>query len=679
MAKIDITKTELVWPGKYNEDGTLKEVPRVSLPFQVIETVNESRATREAKKGGVQGGLFDVYEGKEGDTFEAGWRNKLIWGDNLLVMGSLLEKFAGKVDLIYIDPPFATGVDFSFQTEIGDGVSEVTKDQSLIEEKMYRDTWARGRDSYLEMLAHRFSLMRDLLSPAGSIYVHLDWQMGHYVKLLLDDIFGSDRFTSEIVWQRNTAHNNPVRFGPIHDLVFYYTKSPEAYWQKQYVAYDEEYIRTSFTEMTKAGRRYRINEITGSGLRSGDSGKPWRGHDPSKKGRHWAVPTVLQDRLKLSGTTQHMLDALDRHGYIELGKAGDSWPRLRYFLDEMPGVLLQDIWTDVYRESSGIYATQKPEALLDRIVRASSPKGGLVADFFSGSGTTLAVAEKLGRRWIGCDLGRWGIHISRKRLLGIENCKPFEVLNLGKYERQYWQGVTFGDAKEKPLAEQALYEYLAFILKLYSAQPVAGMAHLHGKKGKTMIHIGAVDAPVTIAEIDAAVDECAKLQQGELHVLGWEWEMGLYDLMVEAAKKKGVKLLLLQIPREVMEQQAAAKGDVHFFELAYLEAEIKQAKKLTVQVVLKDFVIPNTELIPEDVRSKVKKWSDYIDYWAVDWDFRNDTFMQGWVAYRTRKERKLPLSSDAHAYEKPGKYRILVKVIDIFGNDTSQAFDVEVK
>ena len=180
-------------------------------------------------------------------------------------------------------------------------------------------------------------------------------------------------------------------------------------------------------------------------------------------------------------------------------------------------------------------------------------------------------------------------------------------------------------------------------------------------------------------KIDTAVDECAKLKQRELHVLGWEWEMGLYDLMVEAAKKKEVKLLLLQIPREVMEQQAAAMGDVRFFELAYLEAKIEKPKNLTAQVALKDFVIPNTDLIPEDVRSKVKKWSDYIDYWAVDWDFQNDTFMQGWVAYRTRKERKLPRISYAHAYEKPGKYRILVKVIDIFGNDTSQAFDVEVK
>jgi adenine-specific DNA-methyltransferase len=157
--------------------------------------------------------------------------------------------------------------------------------------------------------------------------------------------------------------------------------------------------------------------------------------------------------------------------------------------------------------------------------------------------------------------------------------------------------------------------------------------------------------------------------------------------MVEAAKKKGVKLALLQIPREVMEQQAAAKGDVRFFELAFLEVEIQKpsprpkvrGNEREVQVALKDFVIPNTELIPEEVRSKIKKWSDYIDFWAVDWDFQNDTFMQGWVAFRTRKERKLVLTSGPHPYEKPGRYRILVKVIDIFGNDTSQALDVEVK
>src|SRR6059036_1014582 len=178
MARIDIPKTELVWPGKYNDDGTLKDVPRVSLPFQVIETVNESRATREARKGGVQGGLFDVYDGKEGDTFEDGWRNKLIWGDNLLVMGSLLEQFAGKIDLIYIDPPFATGADFSFKTQIGDSGLEVTKEQSIIEEKAYRDTWGRGLESYLQMLFERLVLLHSLLSESGSIFVHCDYHVG---------------------------------------------------------------------------------------------------------------------------------------------------------------------------------------------------------------------------------------------------------------------------------------------------------------------------------------------------------------------------------------------------------------------------------------------------------------------------------------------------------------------
>lgn len=283
----------------------------------------------------------------------------------------------------------------------------------------------------------------------------------------------------------------------------------------------------------------------------------------------------------------------------------------------------------------------------------------------------MVVAEKLKRRWIGCDLSRWAVHVARKRILEIEGSRAFEVLNLGRYERQYWQGVTFGEGKDKTLTEHALFEYLAFILRLYGAQPVSGLTHLHGKKGRSMVHIGAIDAPVTIDEINHAIDECAKLKQPELHVLGWEWEMGLNNLMVPEAKKRGVKLVLFRIPREVMEQQAVDKGDIRFFELAYLEVETKQPKKLTVQVTLTDFVIPDTELIPDELRSKVKKWSDYIDYWSIDWDFQNDTFMQGWVAYRTRKERKLPLSSDAHTYEKPGKYRILVKVIDIFGNDTS--------
>jgi hypothetical protein len=511
--------------------------------------------------------------------------------------------------------------------------------------------------------------MRELLSESGTLYVHCDWRVVSQMRLMLDETLGSNCFRSSIVWQKlRSVKSQSSFFASMHDTLLAYSKSDQSVFNPQYVEKDPKLLETHYRHVEPgSGRRYNLADFTQAG-----AGQPRRFAGKlltPPPGKHWIWS---QERIEEGMAT----------GQIVFSKGG--LPYVKRYFDEGEGTRVGDIWTDVNPVNQVAlertdYSTQKPESLLDRIIRGSSNESDLVADFFCGSGTTLAVAEKLGRRWIGCDLGRWGIHVTRKRMLGIENCKPFEVLNLGRYERQYWQGVTFGEAKSKLLAEQALYEYLAFILKLYGAQPVAGMAHLHGKKGKAMIHIGAVDAPVTIAEIDAAVDECAKLKQGQLHVLGWEWEMGLYDLMVEAAKKKGVKLLLLQIPREVMESQAAAKGDVRFFELAYLEAEIKQPKKLTAQVALKDFVIPNTELIPEDVRGKVKKWSDYIDYWAVDWDFQNDTFMQGWVAYRTRKERKLPLTSDAHAYDKPGKYRILVKVIDIFGNDTSQAFDVEVK
>ncbi len=616
MAKIDITKTELVWPGKYDEDGTLREVPRVNLPFQVIETVNESRATREVQK--TKGlSLFDMYEGNEGDTFEDGWKNKLVWGDNLLVMSSLLEKFAGKIDLIYIDPPFATGADFSFMAQIGESNEKIPKEQSIIEEKAYRDTWGKGLSSFFSMISSRVMIMRELLAPHGSMFVHLDSTTSATVRQIMDEIMGSSQFCNHIIWSYKRWPGTQSVFQKMHDDILFYRKTSkhqEHRFHKQYEDVSESYEK------------------------------------------------------RFGGKTQ-ILDPETRTRKITIDEPTKGLP-------------LRDVWdisiiAGVGNERTG-YPTQKPEALLRRIIETCSNPNDIVADFFCGSGTTLAVAEKLGRRWIGCDLGRWGIHVTRKRLLGIENCKPFEILNLGKYERQYWQGVTFGNANQPP-SEQALYEYLAFILKLYGAQPLSGLAHLHGKKGRALIHIGAVDAPVTLDEIDNAVEECTKLKQKDLHILGWEWEMGLQNLVVPAAKNKGVNLSLLQIPREVMEEQATAKGDVRFFELAYLKATVKKPQKLTAQVKLQNFVIPNSELIPDEVRDKVAKWSDYIDYWAVDWDFQNDTFMQGWVSYRTRKNRTLLLASDPHTYGQPGKYRVLVKVIDIFGNDTSQALDVEVK
>jgi SAM-dependent methyltransferase len=387
------------------------------------------------------------------------------------------------------------------------------------------------------------------------------------------------------------------------------------------------------------------------------------------KGEPWVFNTELlrvpyKKSLKSTGRTS------------VIGRASED--RLEELDDR--GKLVEDWWSDIatigyiHSEITG-YDTQKPEGLLERIVTASSKPGDLVADFFCGSGTTLAVAERLDRRWIGCDLSRYAIHTTRKRLMDIPNAGPFEVLNLGKYERQVWQGMAFGT--DKQTQRMLVFEYLKFVLELYGAQPLAGTEHLHGKKGSAVIHVGAVDAPVTIDEINACLSECKAMDQSELHVLGWEWEMGLANLMIEEAKAQAIKLLLLKIPREVMEQQAVDKGDIRFYELAYLETDIEVDDR-AVTVELADFVIPNDELIPPEVREKIAKWSDYVDYWAVDWDFQNDTFLNGWTSYRTRQDRKLDLKTDPHVYEHAGTYQVMVKVIDIFGNDTSQVFEVEV-
>ena len=275
-----VTRTELVWPGKYNEDGTLKEVPRVSLPFQVIETVNESRATREVltQKGGIQRSLFDIYEGKEGDSFEEGWKNKLIWGDNLLVMGSLLEEFAGKIDLIYIDPPFATGADFSFMTPIGELGDQVYKEQSIIEEKAYRDTWAKGPASYFDMIWNRLMIVREMLSEQGSLYVHIDWHFSHYIKCIMDEVFGQDAFRNEIVREKcNPKNYTSGQFGNIHDVILFYRKSNKPVWNRIFTGRSPEQIEKDFPMIeTATGRRYKTAPLHAPGARKGITGKPWK-------------------------------------------------------------------------------------------------------------------------------------------------------------------------------------------------------------------------------------------------------------------------------------------------------------------------------------------------------------------------------------------------------------------
>lgn len=581
--------TGLYWKGKKTE------VERIALPFQPIEVINESRATREKEKGMMLKSSPDT-----------SWYNRLIWGDNKYIMASLMDEFAGKIDLIYIDPPFATGADFSVRMEIGD--VEWTKEPSAIEDKAYRDTWGKGLDSYLQMMYERLVLMRDLLSDKGSIYVHLDWHVGHYVKLIMDEIFGKENLVNEIIWSYKTGGISKNAFARKHEVILFYSKASKYIFNTQYYkSYQQK--RYNFTE------KY-----------------PEFFDEEMQKWYHEAVCRDVWDDIFVIGTEPDKPERLD-------------------------------------------FPTQKPEALLDRIIRASSNEGDLVADFFCGSGTTGAVAEKLGRRWIMADLSRYAIHVTRKRLLGIDQCKPFVVQNLGKYERQYWQGVTF---KKRSSEQIPIYEYMEFILKLYHAETISGMMHVHGKKGRRLVHVGAVDAPVTLSEIKEAISEVKKASQDSLDILGWEWEMGLHDVVEKEAKTEGVHLRLLNIPRDVMDPRAVEKGDVTFYELAYVEVEVSYDRyNNQFFAELKDFAIPNLDLIPSDVRGKIKKWSDYIDYWAVDWDWNEDTFHNMWQSYRTRKDRTLQLKTDGHTYETKGKHLVMIKVIDIFGNDTTRVVEVK--
>jgi len=520
----DKREVELVWNGKTSE------VCNIVLPFQVIEQVDEPRVekprmdanTRESEENiGVHSRLSAVEDQLPLFDFRGrqlkGWTNKLIWGDNKLILSSLkngplreeIEKQGG-IKLIYIDPPFDVGADFSMDIEIGGDT--FTKKPNILEEIAFRDTWGKGTDSFIAMLYERLILTRDLLADDGSIYVHLDSYSVHYIKTVLDEVFGKAFFLNDIIWKRTSARSDAKNWGPIHDTILYYTKATDHIWNKVFQSYDEKYLESKYSAEDERGR-YLPDNLTASGLRGGDSGKPWRGFDPSQLGGHWkvnreAVQSIVGSEAAASLSTQEKLDLLDANGFIYWPKSGRGGsrgtPRFKRYMGQ--GVVIQDIVTDIAPVNSQAeerieYPTQKPEALLSRIIKASSNEGDLVADFFCGSGTTAAVAEKLGRRWIVSDLGKFAIHTTRKRLIGVQrelkaegkNYRAFEILNLGKYERQHYIGVNpnLREAEQqKQLAEKEA-AFVDLILRAYRAEKTDGFATFHGKKAGRLVAVGA--------------------------------------------------------------------------------------------------------------------------------------------------------------------------------------------
>jgi DNA modification methylase len=687
----DKREVELVWNGKTGD------VCNVVLPFQVIEQVDEPRSEKELK---LQSDLFNPTSGRQ----QKGWTNKLIWGDNKLILSSLksgplreeIEKQGG-LKLIYIDPPFDVGADFSMDIEIGDNT--FTKRPNVLEELAYRDTWGKGADSFLAMIHQRLVLMRDLLAPDGCIYVHCDWRVVHHLRQVLDEVFGKDHFLNEIVWsyfsfKRKTAKKFPQK----HDDIISYRKNKDRFvWHTQFKPHSEEYLKRWKTDAS--GRLYRDD----------------------------VNPTAGGARV--------------------------------IYLDELEGDIVDSVWDDIppvnpQAKERVDYPTQKPEALLERIINASTNEGDLVADFFCGSGTTAAVAEKLGRKWIASDLGKFGIHTTRKRMIGVQRAlkqenKPyraFEILNLGKYERQHYIGVNpnLREEEQRRQLEQREAAFLDLVLRAYRAEKTDGFGTFHGKKAGRLVAIGPVNMPVTRLFVEEVILECRKKHITRVDILGFEFEMGLFPNVLDDAKAKGIDIAPKYIPADVFDKRAVEKNQVVFHDVSFIEVK-PHVKGHSVAVELTDFSvfysqdsIAAAEASLKDKQSKIvvekgqivkvskdksgvvsretltRHWTDWIDYWSVDFDFESKreiirvrkmaegqgalagleppqmtleeyeevwtgdyVFENEWQSFRTRKDRALELTSVFQEVP-PGRRKVAVKVVDIFGNDTMTIIEVSV-
>jgi DNA modification methylase len=532
--------TELVWEGKYDEFGRRREVDvaALAMPMQRIETVDEPRQ-RAAATGNLE--LFEKQiAGKKRDDF----RNRLIWGDNKLVTASLLKEFKGKIDLIYIDPPFDVGADFTMDVAIGDGKETVGKDQSTLEMVAYRDMWGKGTDSYLHMMYERLSLMRKLLSDTGSIYVQVDYRVSGIMRGILTDVFG-DNMVNEIIWCYVGGRVPKVAFGRRHDTIFFFSKSDK--WKFNW----EAVIEPLSPEQEE---RYRYED---------------------EKGKYRLMGRCLQGSPIRAA----------RDVSLEWEK---TRPELtyRYYMKE--GTLCLDYWdipaiNQVAAERTG-FPTQKPEELLERIILASSEPGDLVADFFCGSGTAGAVSERLGRRWIMSDLGRFAIHTSRKRLIELqrklhadgESYRAFDVHNLGRYERQWWQKDRLKGAEE---------EHRRVVLEFFKAEVLTGAPSplLHGRKGGTFCHVDGIDSIFTRVEASAVAQAVAQAGGREVFCLAWEFEMELRQHCLALEAELGVKMKLIPIPREIMEKNRTSPPP--FLEMALLEAGTVKKKEGQLGVV----------------------------------------------------------------------------------------------
>ena len=644
------------------------------------------------------------------DPDGSGAPNRLIYGDNLLTMAALLagdDQFAslrGKIDLIYIDPPFDSKADY--RTKITLPGTTLDQKPTVLEQFAYSDTWSEGTASYLAMMASRLVLMRELLADTGSLYVHLGPNISHYVKIILDDIFGATSYRSEIVWRRSNSHNKTTdQYGPIHDVILFYTKSDRFIFHPGKRPFSKGYIEDRFKYSDHRGI-YQPNYLTGPGTRQGNSGKPWNGFDPTGAGRHWAIPAKTIELLErdVTGlTTQEVLDACLEADLLVIPKKVGGQPMYRQYLTE--GVPYQDIWAYqpntqgvLYQSTECIdqdvkwleqeqekigYETQKPEGLLRRIIETSSEPGSLVADFFVGSGTTAAAADKLGRRWVVSELGKPAAMITRKRMID-QDAKVFVYQAIGDYQVEQARSTLGRRFRVGELAQ--------VVLNLYGALPLPPDENVNGSLGRlpgtrTLVY---VDSPAKLTTI-STLRRAQSYRDGKLGgferavVLGWNFSAGIGQ---DIATVGDPNLEVLVIPPDLLDRLKKKGADklateVRFSSLQYLEVAAAERRVVgsdeELRVRLSNYVLlsPDAMSLDDNNRARLLEVMNseplaLIEYWAVDPDYDGELFRSVWQDYRgntDNDEDPLRVVTEAVLSLSPkvGPRTICVRAVDVFG------------
>lgn len=604
--------------------------------------------------------------------------NRLIWGDNLLAMQALLANgYAGKIDLIYIDPPFKSDADYSFQITVEE--KKVEKEASIIERLAYTDTWEGGIDSYLDMMYPRLQLMKRLLSEKGSIYVHIDCHICHYFKILLDEIFGKNNFKNEIIWKRSNPKSNiSANYPVITDTLLRYTKTDEFVYKQIYAKHDSSYVDKAYKYEDENGR-YRLLPLL----------------NPNKN-RPNLEYTFLGIKRVWRWSRERMQESYEKGLVVQL-KEG-SVPQYKKYLEDSEGKTITNLWLDVSASlgnESLDYPTQKPKPLLERIIKASSNEGDLVADFFCGSGTTMAVAESLNRRWIGCNLDKVGIQVSRNRLVE-QGAKPFLLENIGNYQRHMIY-----------LSGSKINEMQKIILKLYEAEPRSDRPDLgickHENEDPELVYVGYPDRPVTAKKVVELAQD-AQILDGTgyktLTVLAWDYDYNFSTELENRLKTKKnqitTKINTLTIPPEIYNYLKKAKNEdeldklrekIKFHEKPYLRVnkpEVADAGngKVLITIGIDRYVLMSFP-VPEKQQTELRKaikdnFAALIDYWAIDWDYDGSTFKSTWQAIRGNGKQAETVITKASSPELPaGKRTIAVRLVDVFGNDASATVEVK--